>query len=96
MILAALAVAAAASAQKPPQAEPMPNLYSVPARCGSVIEREVSRQRTEFKGRLPVAQAAVLRRLDGCPVPTPLGYRPSYILPGAADAPTGRGPAPKP
>jgi hypothetical protein len=95
VILAALAVAAvAASAQQPPQAEPMPNLYSVPARCGSIIDREVSRQRTAFNGRLPAVQVAVLRSLGGCPVPTPMGYHPGYLLPGAADTPAKREDAP--
>jgi len=25
--------------------------------------------------------------VDGCGVPTPVGYHPDYLLPGAADAP---------
>jgi len=95
MILAAIAAAAAVSGAPPvPKAEPMPNLYQVPARCGSVIEREVSRQRTAFNGRVPLAHAAVLRSLDGCPVPTPMHYHPDYVLPGAADAPAMREDAP--
>lgn len=95
MILAVLAAAAVVGAgQSPPQFDTMRNLYSAPARCGSVIDREVSRQRTAFRGVLPAAQAAVLRSLDGCPVPTPMGYHPSYVMPGAADAPAKREDAP--
>jgi hypothetical protein len=93
----ALLLAAAVSVQPmvpheaaaPPDTERMPNLYSVPARCGAVIEREVRRQQVALRGRSPLLQYAVLRRLDGCPVPAPVGYHPDYVAPGAAARPEG-------
>lgn len=86
MILAVLAAATAVAAA-PPQAEPMPNLYAQPAYCRAVVEKEVARQNVALKGRLRDGlQYAVLRKLDGCSVPTPVGYHPS-LPPGAADPP---------
>jgi hypothetical protein len=93
MILAALAVAAAAAVSPPPIAEPMPNLYAQPAHCRAVVEQEVARQNTAFHGRRPAAQYAVVRQLDGCSVPTPVGYHPS-LDPGVADSTAKREDAP--
>ena len=84
----ALVLAAAVAAPPPPSspvAEPMPNRYSQPARCGAVVRDEVQRQMIAFKGQIPVAQYAVLRSIDGCAVPSPVGYHPNYVSPGAAD-----------
>lgn len=91
MILAALASAAIAA---PPKAERTPNFYHQPSYCRSVVEKEVARQDTAFNGHPPLAQYAVLRKLDGCSVPTPVGYHPSYLLSGAAAPPARRGDAP--
>jgi hypothetical protein len=96
MILAAFAAAAVMSA--PPVVERTPNLYRPPNRDCSDITRRVSEDQKEaFRrlGTLPNAarQYAVLRELDGCPVPAPMGYHPP-ALPGAADAPAMRGDAP--
>ncbi|MBS0333290.1 MAG: hypothetical protein JSS35_11020 [Proteobacteria bacterium] len=95
MILAALAAAVAVT--PPPGAvtreAPMPNLFHQPASCRQVVEKEVERQRVAFDGALPAAQYAVVRKLDGCGVPTPVGYHPDYLRPGAAtreDAPSNR------
>jgi hypothetical protein len=96
MILAALAAAAAAGAV-PPKTERTPNLYRPVPGCAD-IQRKVSEDQQETLkklGRLPngIAQYAVARSVDGCPVPTPVGYHPP-ALPGAADAPAMRGDAP--
>jgi hypothetical protein len=94
MILAALAVAtAAAVASPPPIAERMPNLYREPGYCRAVVEREVARQMTAFKGQRPPLEYAVMRKLDGCSVPTPVGYHPNQE-PGAADPTAKREDAP--
>jgi hypothetical protein len=75
--------------------ERTPNLYHQPANCRSVVAGELARQQVAFKGHPPAAQYAVLRKLDGCSVPTPVGYHPNYLLDGAADAPAAkRGDAP--
>jgi hypothetical protein len=97
MILVALAAAAVATAS-PPKTERTPNLYRPPgADCRDVIRRVSEDQKEAFRrlGTLPDAarQYAVLRQLDGCPVPAPMGYHPP-ALPGAADAPVMRGDAP--
>jgi hypothetical protein len=92
----ALLFAAAVAAQSPPagevlqydQAKPSTdriNRYSQPERCGPIVQGEIKRQMTAFHGRMPGAQYAVLRTIDGCGVPTPVGYHPGYVLPGAAD-----------
>jgi hypothetical protein len=73
-----------------PMSEPMPNAYRQAAYCPSIVEQEAHRQAVAMHGRPPGAQYAVLRQLDGCSVPTPIGYHPDYLLPGAAD------PQPKP
>jgi hypothetical protein len=70
----------------PRQSEPMPNLFSQPDWCPSVVEHEIARQKTAFHGQVPPAQYAVLRQIEGCGVPTPIGYHPGYLLPGAADS----------
>jgi hypothetical protein len=93
MILAALALAAALDASPAVQAqlapprttERTPNLYHQPSYCRSVVEREVSRQEVALKGLRPAVEYAVARSLDGCAVPTPVGYHPSYLEPGKAD-----------
>jgi hypothetical protein len=89
-----LALAAAAALGVPPAAERTPNFYHQPSYCRSVVEREVSRQNTAFNGRPPMAQYAVARSLDGCAVPTPVGYHPRYVLDGAADTAARREDAP--
>ena len=81
----------------PPSVERTPNIYRPVPGCAD-IERKVSEdQRETLKklGRLPngIAQYAVARSVDGCPVPAPVGYHPR-ALPGAADAPAMRGDAP--
>jgi hypothetical protein len=89
MILLALMAASVAATTAPPSAahtaEPMPNLYREPAHCNAVLEREVARQHVAFRGPPPIIEYAVARRIDGCGVPTPVGYHPTYLLPGAAD-----------
>ena len=86
MILAALAAAAALPLGAPPTTERTPNLYHQPSYCRAVVEQEVARQQAAFRGRPPAAQYALLRNLNGCAVPTPVGYHPS-TLPGKADPP---------
>jgi hypothetical protein len=98
LLLAAVVTAQPAPAPNevaiPRQTEPMPNAYSQPAYCPSVVEQEVRRQATAMHGQAPGAEYAVLRQLDGCGVPTPIGYHPPYLLPGAADPTSKRGDAP--
>jgi len=74
-----------------------PNLYRPVPGCAD-IERKVSEDQQETLkklGRLPngIAQYAVARSVEGCPVAAPVGYHPR-ALPGAADAPAMRGDAP--
>lgn len=94
MSLAALVLAAAASAAPAPAqtAAPMPNLYNPPARCSELRDQIVRRQLAAMGGRRPAAQYAVLRQVDGCGVPAPVGYHQDYLLPGAADVRPGDGP----
>jgi hypothetical protein len=94
-MIALILAAQVATTAAPPIAERTPNLYSQPGHCPSVVEQEVHRQQTALHGRLPAAQYAVLRRLDGCSVPTPVGYHPGYLLPGAADPGAKREDAPE-
>jgi hypothetical protein len=88
-MLAILAVLAAVGAA--PAATETPNVYRAPANCGDIQRRVIERQQEQFQqlGRLPRARAiyAVERKVNGCPVPAPIGYRQDYLLPGAADAP---------
>jgi len=94
MILAILAAATAAAIVPPPIAERTPNLYHRPSDCGPVVEAEVARQQVALKGRLVGGlQYAVFRELNGCSVPTPVGYHPSQA-PGAADLAAKREDAP--
>ena len=93
MILTALAltlaVATPPAAAAPPIAERTPNFYHQPAGCPAVVEREVARQQVALKRRGNLRsglQYAVYRQLDGCSVPTPVGYHPT-MEPGAADSP---------
>jgi hypothetical protein len=82
-MIAALLAAATVGAL-PPTAERTPNLYHQPANCAAVVEGELARQQTAFHGQVPAAQYAVERKVDGCGVPTPVGYHPN-AAPGAAD-----------
>ena len=56
----------------------------------------MARQQVAFKGQLPAIQYAVDRKLDGCSVPTPVGYHPNAapaLAPPAVkreDAPSNR------
>jgi hypothetical protein len=86
MILMALTAAATVAAASPPipKTERMPNLYSVPARCGPLHD-EITRRIRTASGPALKPMYAVNRTVDGCPVPTPAGYHPDYLLPGAAD-----------
>jgi hypothetical protein len=70
----------------------MPNLYNPPARCGPLVDGITRRIRTAT-GRRPGAIYAVNRTVDGCGVPTPIGYHPDYLLPGAADQPSKKAPS---
>lgn len=94
MILAAIAGVATAAAivAPPPLAETTPNLYSQPAHCEQVVQREAARQMTAFKGQIPPAQYAVVRKVDGCDVRTPVGYHPGVESSPAKreDAPSNR------
>jgi hypothetical protein len=85
MILALLAAATVAA--PPPKTENTPNLYHQPANCRQIVEGELARQQVAFNGHPPAAEYAVERKLDGCAVPTPVGYHPSYLAPGNADTP---------
>jgi hypothetical protein len=84
VLAAATATATAPPATPPRQAEPMPNFFRQPARCGPAHDGVVRRVRTATAGQIG-ATYAVLRSVDGCGVPTPVGYHPDYLLPGAAD-----------
>ena len=77
----------------PQQAERTPNFYTQPSYCHAVSENEIARQRAAFHGQVPAAEYAVLRQLDGCGVPTPVGYHPN-AAPGAADPTSKREDAP--
>jgi hypothetical protein len=99
MILTLLAAVTAVAT--PPATQPLPvgptavmsNLYHQPAYCGAVVQGELARQRVAFHGDVPAAQYAVERRLNGCGVPTPVGYHPN-LAPGAADSAPKREDAP--
>lgn len=91
VLLAAATVASTSTTALPAAGAPtavMSNLYHQPAYCGAVVQGELARQRVAFHGDVPAAQYAVERRINGCGVPTPVGYHPN-LAPGAAD------PAPK-
>ena len=98
MILAALAAVTVTVMGSPgpvpgaaTQAEPMPNAYHQPAYCRQVVDKEVARQNVALKGLRPMAQYAVVRELDGCSVPTPVGYHPAAAAPVTReDAPANR------
>jgi hypothetical protein len=97
MSLTALILAAAVT-QAAPAASETPNLNPAPPRCGVIAQQVIERQRETLRklGQLPKAGVtyAVNRNVDGCPVPTPMGYHPDYLLPGAADQPVRRGDGP--
>lgn len=86
-----LAILAAAAIGAAPAAIETPNVYRAPSRCGDVHRQVVERQREQLQplGRLPRAGGmyAVMRTVNGCQVPTPMGYHPDYLMPGAVDAP---------
>ena len=105
MIFAAIVAAAVLQGAPPagfihpvPPIARTPNIYKEPGGCQDIHREVIERQREELKklGRLPngAAQYAVERSVGGCGVPTPVGYHPGYLLPGAADAPTMREDAP--
>jgi hypothetical protein len=90
MIFAALSATAALAL---PPTERTPNFYHQPSYCRSVVEREVARQDIALHGYRPAVEYAVMRMIDGCGVPTPVGYHPS-LEPGAADPAVKREDAP--
>jgi hypothetical protein len=96
MILPILAAAVVAGGPLPPT-ERTPSLYRGPDGCGEIQRRVATHQRETLRklGRLPnaIAEYAVLRQVEGCPVPAPVGYHPP-AAPGAADAPAMREDAP--
>jgi len=78
----AFVLAAAVAGQATPPADRIPNLYSQPANCPAVVEQEVRRQLTAVGPRARSGfQYAVWRRLEGCSVPTPVGYHPGRLGP---------------
>jgi hypothetical protein len=79
------AAAVAAAPHSPPPTERTPNFYRPPAHCGEIHDEVVRRIRTARKGRPMIAQYAVLRSIDGCGVPAPVGYRPDYLAPPKAE-----------
>jgi hypothetical protein len=79
----------AALSGSPPTVEPMPNLFRPPSRCGPLHDEVARRIRTSTAGRSAILQYAVLRTVDGCGVPAPVGYHPDYLAPGAADPQSG-------
>jgi len=77
MIALAIAVAVAGHA---PFAERTPNFFQQPANCPAVVDQEVRRQLTAVGARARSGlQYAVWRRLEGCTVPTPVGYHPAPV-----------------
>jgi hypothetical protein len=88
MSLMALVLAAAVG-QPTPSATETPNIYRTPPNCGAIAQQVRERQRESPRklGRLPGGHLhyAVVRQVDGCPVPAPMGYHPDYLLPGQAD-----------
>lgn len=88
MSLVAMLLAASVTA---PAAQETPNIYrGAPPGCRDIFRQVQERQRRQGAqrlGELPRAAAiyAVDRQVNGCPVPTPVGYRQDYLLPGKAD-----------
>jgi hypothetical protein len=75
-------VLAAAVAGQAPSAERTPNFFHQPSNCPAVVEQEVRRQLTAVGPRARSGlQYAVFRRLEGCSVPTPVGYHPGRAAP---------------
>lgn len=72
-----------------PVATETPNIAQMANGCTDIRRRVAQRQALAFRklGELPPARAeyAVMRMVEGCPVPAPVGYHPDYLLPGAAD-----------
>jgi hypothetical protein len=93
---------AASLAQAQPAARETPNLHrEEPAACKALRRHVLERARpgplgepaydgrsVRKLGELPPAdrEYAVLRKLGGCTVPAPVGYRQDYLAPGPADA----------
>lgn len=93
---------AASLAQVQPTARETPNLHrQEPAACKALRRHVLEGARPGpsgepiYDGRairrlgdLPPAarEYAVLRKLGGCTLPAPVGYRQDYLLPGPADA----------
>jgi hypothetical protein len=60
-----------------------------PERC-RIVQQQVKNDQDVYLerlrgGRRPPAIWLVERKVAGCGVPTPMGYHPTYVLPGAAD-----------
>jgi hypothetical protein len=78
----------------------MPNGYQPPAGPGcKAVQQRVKDDQDVYRellrgGRRPPAIWLVERGVAGCGVPTPMGYHPTYLLPGAADNPPKREDAP--
>jgi hypothetical protein len=89
MIATALILAGGLAATPVPAttASNMPNFYHQPARCGPIHDQVVQHQKAALRGRAGGFRYAVMRKVDGCGVAAPVGYRPDYLLPGQADAP---------
>jgi hypothetical protein len=94
MILSALSMATVLTVATPPAITPpdgtqlpMPNFYGQPAHCGPMYDDVVRRIRTATRGRQGLVQYAVMRMVDSCMVPAPIGYHQDYLAPGAADNP---------
>ena len=97
LILAAALAGGAAEApsSKPPeQSAPMPNFYRPAAKCGPVGQEVVRQVRTATRGRM-TAMYAVVREVDGCMAPAPVGYKQDYLAPGKWDAKPAGAPARK-
>lgn len=70
-----------------------PNLYQPKPGCDVIARLVAEQEREEARklGRLPNAgkEYAVMRQVEGCMVPAPMGYHPPALT-GAADAPAMR------
>lgn len=97
MILAALSLAAWTAGAPPVQAPAVRfDSHACDGLRRHVLERAAPRAvgPLRYDGRTPrrlgelppaAAEYAVLRKVDGCLLPAPVGYRQDYLLPGAAD-----------
>ncbi|WP_374467734.1 hypothetical protein [Phenylobacterium sp.] len=106
----ALLIAAQVAVAAEPTARETPNLFHEPAACRSVRRDVMERLLPSAAAGSPAdpralrrldelpwgnLEYAVVRRIDGCMIPAPAGYRQGHLLPGAAErAPRpGDGPA---